>query len=153
MMPSQVERFWDRVDIRGPDECWLWRGAKHAHGYGQLVRKKKRLYAHRVAYELFKGPIPDGFEIDHVKAWGCNDRSCCNPFHLEAITSEENKLRSDWPPAVNARKTICKRGHSFSSANTGYSRNGRYCKACHRIQIAESRKKIKQLRLEADYAI
>ena len=138
----KIDNFWSRVEIGKPDECWPWRGGKNAHGYGQLIMDGRRLYAHRVAYELTLGPIPDGFEVDHVKEKGCCNRTCCNPFHLEAVTPVENKLRSNWPGVTNARKTHCKRGHPFDSGNTCFGQSGhRYCRACHRIQMANARKK------------
>jgi hypothetical protein len=149
-----ISRFWSRVEIGKPDECWPWRGANNNKGYGLVAMNGRRTMAHRVAYELIKGPIPSGYEIDHVRVWGCFSRSCCNPFHLESVTPAENKRRSDWDGVTNARKTQCKRGHPYTSENTGLGSKGwRYCKACHRIQVAESRKKIKRLHLEADYGI
>lgn len=149
-----ISRFWARIDIGGLDDCWPWLGAKHSHGYGQLVISGKRLYAHRVAYELSIGPIPEGYEIDHVKVRGCHKRSCCNPAHLEAVTPEENKLRSGWDGVTNARKTYCKRGHPYTPENTGINKRGhRYCKACQRVYATESRRRKKQVNLEAQYEI
>lgn len=93
-------RFWQYV-IRGtPDECWPWMGGVNSKGYGRWTSYSngKRTYqAHRVAYELVVGPIPEGYEIDHVKARGCVLRACCNPAHLEAVTHRENTLRAAAP--------------------------------------------------------
>lgn len=80
-----------KVDRRGPDECWPWIGAIMPTGYGSIrVRKTVRL-AHRVAYELLIGPIPDGLTIDHL----CSVRHCVNPHHLEPVTRAENNRRRD----------------------------------------------------------
>lgn len=91
-----AERFWARVDRRGPDECWLWKPPKSrtGAGYGVFGRrvdgKATGSPAHRLAYELTKGEIPAGLHIDHL----CNTRLCCNPAHLEAVTPRENTLRT-----------------------------------------------------------
>lgn len=71
-----IERFWLLVDIKGEDECWPWRGGINSNGYG----------GHRRAYELTKGPIPEGLIVMHL----CNNPPCCNPKHLEAGTQSEN---------------------------------------------------------------
>lgn len=75
-----AERFWEKVDRRGPDDCWLWQGALDGHGYGHLSSGKGRalVRAHRLSYELEFGPIPDGLLIRH----GCPHTNCVNPRHL-----------------------------------------------------------------------
>jgi hypothetical protein len=130
------ERFWARVVVA--DGCWLWTGYRLHNGYGSLMANgKKNTLAHRFAYELLVGPIPDGLTLDHL----CRVRNCVNPAHLEPCTMAENALRGVGPTAVNARKTHCKRGHEFTPQNT-YARpdGGRECKACRgmhkRNQIA-----------------
>lgn len=60
-------------------------------GYARIVVQGKHLFLHRVAYELAKGPIPDGLVIDHL----CCTPACCNPDHLEAVTDAENRRRVD----------------------------------------------------------
>jgi len=84
------KRFWDNVDKSG--ECWLWTRSKNAEGYGvahvrvdgQLLRS-----AHRAAYTLEVGPIPEGLHIDHL----CRTRDCVRPSHLEPVTPAENNRR------------------------------------------------------------
>lgn len=118
--------FWPKVERRGPDECWPWLASKAAverfGGYGQMKKHRKILLAHRVAYELLRGPIPSGLTIDHL----CRNRSCVNPAHLEAVPIRENVLRGSGPTARNARKTHAKCGHPF---DIQYG-NKRYCKKC-----------------------
>ncbi|MGV9482293.1 HNH endonuclease signature motif containing protein [Gordonia aichiensis] len=82
--------------------------------------------AHRVAYTEWKGPIPEGLEIDHVAANGCRNRDCINPLHLEAVTHRENVLR------MTGLITHCPAGHPYTPENTKLagSRRFRNCRAC-----------------------
>lgn len=116
--------FWSKVDRRAEDECWPWTGALRGLGYGQfsIGNDLPTIGAHRVAYHLVKGPIPDGLTIDHL----CGNPACCNPAHLEAVTMRENILRGNGIGARNARKTHCKNGHPFDGDNL-VVRNGRRC--------------------------
>lgn len=92
------EWFWSRVDVGDPDTCWPWRLGLFTAGYGSLRREGKPVSAHRVAYELARGSIPEGLEIDHVchdpaECRGGNDcphRRCCNPAHLVPKTHADN---------------------------------------------------------------
>lgn len=80
-------RFWNKVDKTR--DCWNWQSAKDKFGYGFIRIKGKNRKAHRVAYTLIKGHIPKGLVIDHL----CQNTSCVNPKHLEAVTNKENLLR------------------------------------------------------------
>lgn len=119
-------RFWSKVEKRGERECWPWRGTVIDSGYGQFRAAGRRCMAHRYAYELLVGPIPTGYEIDHVRARGCTRTDCVNPAHLEAVTPRENKLRSDNVSGVNARKAECPKGHPYSRSTDGK----RFCPTC-----------------------
>lgn len=108
-----------------PNGCWIWQGAPKGNGYGQWSVGPRRVYPHRWAYENFVGPIPDGYDIDHL----CHVRMCVNPAHLEAVTHQENVRRRV------ARKTHCVNGHEYTPENTYWWTDGaryscRFCRTC-----------------------
>lgn len=79
--------FWNRVIIKADiTKCCLWSGYKEDDGYGILFFDCIRDRAHRVAYKLFHGAIPDKIKIRH----SCDNPPCCNPYHLIAGTHKQN---------------------------------------------------------------
>lgn len=82
MSPIEVARFWSRVSSGRDFHCWEWQGAKAPKGYGRCSAGM----AHRVAYELVYGPIPEGLVIRHK----CDNPRCCNPKHLTPGTTQDN---------------------------------------------------------------
>lgn len=88
---SQHHKFWDLVQVLSIDVCWPWQGAKSGQDrYGVIRVGSKMKYAHRVAYELTFGPIPDGLYACHK----CDNPPCCNPHHIFSGTPSENVLDS-----------------------------------------------------------
>jgi hypothetical protein len=133
-VPMTMDRFRDRCIPEPNSGCWLWTGTMLWTGYGQVMINKKGKLAHRVAYELFVGAIPQGLTIDHL----CRTRICVNPEHLQAVSQRVNTLRGIGPSAVNARKTHCPRGHELSSDNLYVNPQGkRTCKMCNRISARD----------------
>jgi len=128
----EQERFWSKVDRSG--DCWTWTAGRLPKGYGRFHHNGKLRLAHRVAYEMVVGPIPDGLQLDHL----CRNPACVNPVHLEPVTARENTVRGNAPAASRARtKTHCPAGHEYSGDNlfvstrkSGYLH--RLCRACHR---------------------
>jgi hypothetical protein len=88
-----AERFWSKVDKRGPDECWPFTGRTNGNGaypgYGWIrgpEANRRPLAAHRISWELHNGPIPDGLFVLHK----CDFPPCTNPAHLFLGTNRDN---------------------------------------------------------------
>ena len=84
---SDICRF--MAYVKKTDSCWMWNGAKNRSGYGKLSFKKYTTDpAHRVAYKLFNGEIPDNLLVMH----NCDQRLCVNPVHLAIGSHIENMI-------------------------------------------------------------
>lgn len=90
-MTLDPERFLSKVDRASALPCWKWKGAHDRRTkYGHVnVGGNTTTTAHRVAHELFIGPIPEGLVVDHL----CSHPWCVNPTHLQAVTQAENLRR------------------------------------------------------------
>lgn len=100
---ADAERFWSKV--AKTDTCWIWSKVK-LNGYGYISLQGKEYCAHRVSYEMSKGEIPRGVEIDHT----CHNRACINPDHLRTATKKQN---AENLPTLNPRNKSGARGVSF----------------------------------------
>lgn len=121
-----------------PGGCWLWMGSLDEHGYGQAQFRGRLGFAHRVAYTLYRGEIPDGLELDHL----CRVTACINPWHLEAVTHKENLRRSPLLAEIRAKRlaiTHCPHGHPYDVANTYIYKGRRNCRACGNLRRRVSR--------------
>lgn len=124
---SLEERFWQKVEKT--ETCWMWLAGKSSLGYGYFWRDGHLERAHRVSYELTKGPVPKELELDHL----CRVTLCVNPDHLEAVTAQVNTSRAT---NHNRDKVTCPQGHPYTKENTyTYMVRGtpkRYCAVCTR---------------------
>lgn len=126
-----IERLTKRIEKT--ETCWIWTGGK-SHGYGMVTINSRVMMVHRAMYEIYKGPIPDRYVIDHL----CRNPSCVNPDHLEAVTERENILRGNGATAINARKTACSNGHEYTkeTCRVVETTGERRCRVCEKANKA-----------------
>jgi hypothetical protein len=137
MTERDEARFWAKVALPNEQGCMLWLASKLPNGYGRLHLSGQVAYAHRVSYELAYGRIPAGLQIDHL----CRVRHCVAPFHLEAVTQQEN-MRRGAAGQHNAAKTCCPQGHPYEGANLyAAARGDRQCRLCKNASSREAHRK------------
>lgn len=142
-MSAVLDRLMEKVVWNGDEhECWEWQGGCDrvrdlTRGYGRFWLNGRMESAHRVAYEEFIGPVPEGQFVLH----DCDNPPCVNPVHLYAGTNSDNqadRVRRGRFVSPNESKTHCAKGHPYDADNTitrRIRRNGktyayRYCRAC-----------------------
>lgn len=137
-----MDRFLQHVSPEPNSGCHLWTAAVTGKGYGKITDKSADL-AHRVAYILFVGPIPDGLCVLHK----CDMPSCVNPDHLFLGTRADNLADMDRKGRRrprNTSKTECIRGHPLSGENlyvkVGREAGRRTCRTCAAMHDKEYRR-------------
>lgn len=135
------EMFWQRVARGDVDACWPWLGKPHSNGYGRVGGKSPyRHFAHRMAYMLTYGAIPDGMFVCHT----CDNRVCCNPAHLYLGDHRQNmrdmSVRGRTRNGLEAA-THCRNGHEYTPENTMSYGQCRYCRTCRRRNNREAQRR------------
>src|SRR6185312_15563955 len=141
----QQRNFWAKVDAQDGAACWRWTAARYSNGYGHMgigpLSNPRSLLAHRVAYELCIGPIPDGLTVDHL----CFNPGCVNPAHLEAVTQGINTLRGNSMSSRRARRTHCPQCHPYDQVyRDPVGREHRLCTSCRRNAAQRARDKARR---------
>ena len=128
------ERFWEKVDKKDDDQCWLWKGSSNGI-YGKLTINGKSISAHRLSYEIHFGEIPDG-EGYHGTCvlHKCDTPLCANPNHLFLGSNLDNvQDMCKKGRHKESVKTHCPQGHEYTKDNLYLSKEGyRHCKICVR---------------------
>lgn len=145
-----MDRFWSKVAKAGANDCWPWLGSQQKPmGYGHWTwwdgERGRSTTAHRKAWQLTNGPIPEGMMVLH----SCDNPPCCNPAHLWLGTHADNmadkvakgrQSRLGRPVA-----THCKHGHEFTPETEVTFKGGfRTCRICHNARSLASYHKARE---------
>jgi hypothetical protein len=131
MPKGLAERFWEKVAMAGPDECWIWTDKPTEDGYGRFkITPTEQVKAHRLSYVLATGNDPGELLVRHK----CDNPLCVNPAHLELGTQADNmRDASERGRLANQNKTMCPKGHPYDEKNTHIDVKGRReCRICRR---------------------
>ena len=142
-LEAREAKFWEKVDVRSPDECWNWKGALGSSGYAQfrlwIGGKRKNFSGSRVAYSYAVGPIPDRLLACHK----CDNPKCVNPNHIFLGTQSDNitdmaAKKRGW----RMLNTHCANGHEYNFENTYRRPDGtRDCRTCIRARAKSYKKR------------
>lgn len=146
-----IERLLQRCEV-DTNGCWIYQGALTEHGYSRIHTSKdtSNAYGHLIAWEHFRGSIPDGLTFDHL----CNTPACVNPWHGDLVPLSVNLQRATTSfAAINRAKTRCPQGHPYDETNTYHSPHERRCRACGAAKMRRYRARKKKELQGNDYSI
>lgn len=140
---SRWNAFWSLAVPCEKTDCWFWRGRCTGDGYPRWGMS----YAHRMAWKLARGPIPDGLFVLHR----CDNPSCVNPDHLFVGTQSDNMrdmVEKGRQRGGAPRKTHCKNGHALVDGNLyQYTLpSGRPIRNCRQCMLDRSRARYQKLK-------
>lgn len=149
-LASLNRRFWPKVQVGAPTECWPWQACLDPQGYGSIaIGGGRSIGAHRAAWLLTFGPQPAGSTLDHVchstdascaGGTSCRHRRCVNPEHLEPVAQRVNTMRGRTTARKFADRDACANGHEFTPENTERRADGgRRCKRCKFLYFQRAR--------------
>jgi hypothetical protein len=155
MDEQRLKRFWDKVDIKGEDECWLWLAAVNSRGYGAFAYEKNNIQsAHKISWAISKNKNKMADPCMHVMHT-CDIKNCVNPKHLELGTPRQNQIdaiKRGLSKSIGeivgrpSKKKLCRRGHKRTKANTVIKKKSGVeyplCRACYLENNIKSRNKI-----------
>jgi len=127
---ATVEKFWSKVAIAAPDQCWIWQGDKIPKGYGIFNAAYTRLTAHRYVMHLM---CERNLALREYACHSCDNPSCVNPAHLWLGTPQQNiiDMYKKGRGFRRARPTHCVRGHEYDSNNSVFDKRGWIsCRRC-----------------------
>lgn len=137
--PTALDRFLRLIVFDGPTPihcpnlgpCWEWKGPRGRDGYGQLQVGQRPVRVHRLSYEWFIGPIPEGLHVCHH----CDFPACANPDHLFAGTDKDNNL--DMVRKGRQRHPALEQnGRAKLSAADVYELRAAYLQGCRQVDLA-----------------
>lgn len=131
-----LSRYWDKVDVGGPEDCWNWTACTTHFGYGNFWNGHRLINSHRFSWVIHHGPITNGLWVLHK----CDNPKCCNPAHLELGTPSKNLLDACDRGRKICNKPICANGHEMTPENSLQRSDNRTarCRICGRTNGRKS---------------